>query len=176
MTIYSKDLIDLLMTNEPETLSRQEKALASLSNVLTEIGWEPQPEPEAAGFYVDFGTPHIPVSDAFAAIAPDAQQFVFYVNFGPAVPAERLGEVARFLTLANWGLMIGNFEMDYGDGHVRFKSSVNFRGTELSEALIRNAILSAMNAVERYADGLMQVLAQAKSPDEAFRESSVKPT
>ena len=148
--------------------------LAALERVLTEIGWEPQPDEETAGFYVDFGPPHIPVSDAFAAIALDTEQFVFYINFGPAVPPDRMNQVARFLTLANWGLMIGNFEMDYSDGHVRFKSSLSFRGTELSEVLIRNAILSAMNAVERYADSLMQVLGQGKDADQAFREAALK--
>ncbi len=142
--------------------------------VLTEIGWDPQPEQGATGFFIDFGPPHIPISDAFAAIAPDSEQFVIYINFGPSVPPERLDEIARFLIRANWGLMIGNFEMDYSDGHVRFKSSVNFRGTDLSEALIRNAILSAMNAVEHYADGLMEVLSGRKDATEALKDLGKK--
>jgi hypothetical protein len=70
--------------------------------------------------------------------------------------------------------MIGNFEMDYSDGHVRFKSSVNFRGVELSETLIRNTILSAMNAVERYADALIEVLARGKDAEQALNEVEKK--
>lgn len=158
------------LTDHFELPANAEKPVAVLLKVLTEIGWDPKPEEEAAGFYVDFGPPHIPVSDAFAAIAPDTEQFVIYINFGPSAPSDRMDEIARFLTRANWGLMIGNFEMDYEDGHVRFKSSINFRGTELSETLIRNAILSAMNAVEHYADALIDVLASRKDAAQALKD------
>jgi hypothetical protein len=150
------------------------KALATLERVLSEIGWEPQPEESVTGFYVDFGPTGIPVSDAFAAIAPETEQFLFYLNFGPGAPPERIEETARFITHANWGLTIGNFEMDYHDGHVRFKSSVNFAHTELSEILIRNAILSAMNAVETYVGPLIEVMAGGKTAEQAIDEARAK--
>src|SRR6476660_7203299 len=133
-------------------------AVQTLEQVLTEIGWEPEPNDESS-FYVDFGPPHMPVADALAAVVVDSQQFIFYINAGLAVLPERYDEVARFITRANWGLSIGNFEMDYDDGHVRFKSSVDFRGLELSEALIRNTIVPAMHAVETYGMPLIDVIA-----------------
>ena len=154
--------------------SNNSEALATVGKVLTEIGWDPQPEEKVPAFYVDLGPPHIPVSDAFAAIAPDAEQFVFYVNFGPAAPPGRAEEVARFLTHANWGLTIGNFEMDFSDGHIRFKSSINFAHTQLSEILIRNAILSAMNAVDAYADLLIEVITGKKSAEQAIQEAKAR--
>src|SRR6266478_456585 len=157
MTLYSEASHGVRMNEEHKGPDNALRALATLRKVLTEIGWEPQPEEKVAGFYVDFGPPHIPVSDAFAAITPATERFAFYVNFGPSVPQERCDEVVRFITLANWGLSIGNFEMDYDDGHVRFKSSIDFRGVELSEAVIRNTILAAMNAIEAYAEPLIEV-------------------
>lgn len=150
------------------------KAVVALQKVLTDIGWEPKRDEITAGFVVEFDPPYIPLSTAFAAVSVESEQFVFFLNIGVAVPPDRLGEVSHFLTRANWGLMIGNFEMDLTDGHVRFKSSVNFRGTELSEALIRNAILSAMNAVERYADALIDVLARRKDAEQALLELEKK--
>jgi Putative bacterial sensory transduction regulator len=162
------------MKNSVDADSNSTNELATLQKVLTEIGWEPQLEEKVAGFYVDFGPPHIPISDAFAAIAADTEQFVFYINFGPAAPPERSDEVARFITSANWGLTIGNFELDYSDGQVRFKSSLNFANAELSETLIRNAILSAMNAVEAYGDLLVEVMAGMKSADQAIEEARAK--
>lgn len=150
------------------------KPQATLQKILAEMGWEPQPEPAVAGFYVDFGLPHIPVSEAFAAISAEPEQFVFYINFGPAVPPDRRDQMAQFIARANWGLTIGNFEMDYEDGHVRFKSSIDFQGIELSEALIRNTILAAMNAVETYADLLIEVIA-GKDPKQAVEEARSKP-
>lgn len=148
-----------------------QQAFETLRKVLTEIEWASEPDVEHSSFYIDFGPPHMPVSDAVAAIAMEAEHFLFYVNFGPLALPERRDEVARFITLANWGLSVGNFEMDYEDGFVRFKSSVGFSNTDLPEALIRNAILAAMNAIEIYAEPLIDVLGRGKSAQEAFTEA-----
>jgi len=147
--------------------------LETLREILTEIGWEPQENKDDASFFVDFGEPHLPVADALAAITR-SQRFVFYVNFGATAPAARRDEVARFITRANWGLTIGNFEMDYDDGQMRFKSSVDFGDVELSETLIRNAILAAMNAVEAYADALLEVALRGQSAEQATRAISAR--
>jgi hypothetical protein len=146
----------------------------TLQKVLSEIGWKPQRDEESGGFVVEFDPPYIPLSTAFTAVSIDLEQFVFFLNIGVAAPPERLDEVARFISRANLRLMIGNFEMDYTDGHVRFKSGVNFRGTKLSDTLIRNAILSAMNAVESYGDPLIEVLAGGKDADQVFNELARK--
>jgi hypothetical protein len=151
---------------------RSIRAVQTLRRTLAEIGWEPESSERTTNFFVDFGPPHLPVADALAAITPGTERFLFYVNFGAAAPPRRRDEVARFITLANWALTIGNFEMDYDDGHVRFKSSVDFEGVELSEALIRNTILPAMHAVETYADSLMAVLANGKDARQAMKDVS----
>ena len=67
--------------------------------------------------------------------------------------------------------MSGNFSMDYEDGEIRFRTSVCFQGTELTEALIRNAILLAMHAMERFAEGAIDVMARDKKAEQAFREA-----
>src|SRR5918993_4284308 len=109
-------------------------SLDTLQKLLTEIGWNPQPTADGAGCYVTFGPSHS-VAEAFALITVKPDRFVFYLNFGPSVPAERREEVARFVTLANWGLLIGNFELRFDDGFVRFKASVEFTGMELGATL-----------------------------------------
>jgi hypothetical protein len=141
-----------------------------LREVLTEISWGSEPDEENFSFHVDFGPPHIPVSDALVAIAVPAERFVIHVNFGPEVSSERRDEVARFITYVNWHIPIGDFEMNYQQGRVRFKSSLDFSNTELSEAMVRNTILAAMNAVEAFADTLMDVMVKGKDAKQAFEE------
>jgi hypothetical protein len=143
--------------------------VTTLRRTLVELGWEPEQRSEST-FYIDFGHPHMPVADAIAAVVVDSRQFVLYINLGAAAPANRRDEVGRFITRANWGLTIGNFELDYDDGHVRFKSSVAFDGRELSEATIRNAIFWAMNAVETYAEALVEVIAGEKEAEQAITD------
>jgi hypothetical protein len=162
------------MTDNQKAPANVKKAIQDLERVLTEIGWEPEADEEKAGFYVDFGPPHVPVSDAFAAIAVETERFVLYINLGPDVLPERRDEVARFILYANSLITIGNLEMDYEEGYVRFKSSINFANTELSEVLIRNAILSAMNAVDAYADLLIDLVTGRKDAKRAIRDAEAK--
>jgi hypothetical protein len=170
VTPSSKGSNGLQMTDNPRRLL----AIENMRKVLTEVGWDPQPEEESGSFFIDFGPPGVPVSDAFAAITSDARRFVLYVNLGPAVPHELRDGAARFITYVNWRLIVGNFEMDYEDGDVRFRSSFDFAGVELSETLIRNAILAAMNAVEAYADLLIELLTGRKDAKQAIEEAEAK--
>ncbi|HEX4603290.1 MAG TPA: YbjN domain-containing protein [Candidatus Angelobacter sp.] len=156
-----------------KTINAKE-AFETLRKVLTEIEWANDADEENASFYIDFGAPHSPVSDAVVAIAMEAEQFLFYVNIGPMAPVERRDEVARFISRVNWGLSIGNFEMDDEYGFVRFRSSVAFANAKLTEPLIRNAILAAMEIVEVYAEPVIDVLARGKSVQEAWLSVKAK--
>lgn len=161
------------MNSEPSEYPVARRALETVRRILIEIGWEPETNDEWS-LWVDFGHPHVPVAGALAAIAPTAEQFIFYLVFGSTVPEERRNQVARFITLANWDLSIGNFEMNYDDGGVRFKSSIDFAGEELREAFIRNAILSAMRAVETYADPMTSVVNEGANAMEAIRNAEAE--
>ncbi|UOA09438.1 YbjN domain-containing protein [Methylobacter sp. S3L5C] len=150
---------------EPKTSKhlRITRAINTLKETLTKLEWEPESIEEGNGFYVDFGPPHIPVSSLLAAVSIAAEQLIIYFNFGIAVPPERRDDLAKLLTRINWGLKIGNFEMDYNDGQVHFKSSINFCDTELTGKMIQNAILPAMIAIETYGDALIEVIAKGKN-------------
>jgi hypothetical protein len=134
---------------------KSESAMQRLGKVLAEIGWNPE-QTDSGGFHIDFGPPHLPVSTGFAAIIGDTKQLIIYLNFGFLVISEKRDEVLRLVARINWDLIIGNFELDSQDGHLRFKSSFDFEGAELDECLIRNALLGAMRAVETYGGALMK--------------------
>lgn len=140
------------------------RAVDCLGRLLEEIGWQPEPI-ECGSFHIDFGPPYLPISTGFAAIT-EAKQFIFYLNFGFLVLPERRIDVLRFVSRANWGLIVGNFELDMDDGHLRFKSSVDLDGVELIDSLIRNAILGAMKAVEAHAESLMKIAIPRIKPNQ----------
>jgi hypothetical protein len=144
--------------------------LERVRHVLEELGWEPQDGRTPRSYFVDFGEPHVPVSSALAAITEN-EQFVFYLIFGVSAAPDVRDEAARFITRANYGLTIGDFELDYDDGQLQFRSSVDFEGVGLSEKLIANVILPATSAVDRFAEGLMDVLAGRKDAEEAIAEA-----
>lgn len=156
------------MASPPQSLPPNvTRAVRTLGGVLAEIGWEPAPAEGIAGFAVDFGEPHLPVATALAAVSP-REQFVLYLNFGFDAPPDRRDELARFVTLVNWTLMVGAFQLDYDEGQVRFRVGIDFTDTELTEALVRNAVRDAMSAVEAYANAVADVVARGKTAAEAL--------
>lgn len=69
--------------------------------------------------------------------------------------------MAEFVTRANYGMRIGNFELDLSDGEVRYKVSLDTEGDELTSALVRNAVLWACRTLDRYLPGILAVISGA---------------
>ena len=78
--------------------------------------------------------------------------------------------MAEFIARANYGLRIGNFEMDFSDGELRYKSSLDFEQENLSFILIAKAIYPAVQTMDYYLPGIMSVIYGKKSALEAIAE------
>jgi hypothetical protein len=89
----------------------------------------------------------------------DDEQLVVYSLIPARVPPDRRTSVAVFLTRANYGLAIGNFELDLDDGEVRYKTSVDVEGTSLDEPLVDHLLLANIVTVGRYLSALESVIA-----------------
>jgi hypothetical protein len=74
----------------------------------------------------------------------------------------------EYLTRANYGMTIGNFEMDLDDGEVRFKTSLDVRGDRLSPALVKQQVYANVNAMDFYLTGLLEVIEGRATPLEAI--------
>jgi Putative bacterial sensory transduction regulator len=147
------------------------KALKTVEKVLTQVGWEPMKTDLEGVLRVDFGGDNIPIAEALADVRIDTERFLYYLNFRDRAPARNRNQTMQFITRANFDFVIGNFELNLDDGCVRFKSSVDFTEAELSETLIRNAILCAMDAIERYAEVLVEVMQGKKKAMEAIKDA-----
>jgi hypothetical protein len=106
----------------------------------------------------------------YAQERTEQQQFVFYSVFPVRAPDDRLNEVAEFITRANYGMIIGNFELDYADGEVRYKTSVDVEDVDLVEPLIRHLMYANVLTMDKYFPGLMRVLYAGISPADAVGE------
>ncbi len=78
--------------------------------------------------------------------------------------------MAEFLTRANYGLVIGNFEMDFGDGEVRYKTSIDVEGDRLTSALIKQMVYINVLMMDRYLPGIMKVAFGNADPARAIAE------
>lgn len=100
----------------------------------------------------------------------ELEQVFFYSIIGVSAPEERRHEVAEYLCRANYGLHIGNFELDFRDGEIRYKTSVDVEGGLLTVTMMKNLVYTNVTTADRYLPGLMAVLYGGKTPAEAIEQ------
>ncbi len=145
------------------------RAFAALSQFLHDDGWRPQQLEDRTDFRAYFAGEHGDIR-CHAQIRIDLEQFLCYAIAPLKVPETARPAVAEYITRANFGLRIGNFEMDYKDGEVRYKSSLDFEDEELTPSLIKHAIYPAVHTMDFYLPGLLAVMYGNKTPQEAINE------
>lgn len=106
----------------------------------------------------------------FAIVDEEKHWLRFYSILPVHVSENKRTEASEFIIRANYGLMLGNFEMDLADGEVRFKTSVDAEGGELSSTMIDNLLRSNLITMDRYFPGLMAVLYSDRPPAEIYEE------
>lgn len=145
------------------------QAFGTLGEFLESDGWHPRRLDGRTVYQMGFSGEN-GQTVCYAQVLEDLSQFLFYVVASTKVGEEFRPAVAELITRANYGLRIGNFEMDFSDGELRYKSSLDFEGGALSPDLIRNAIYPAVQTMDRYLPGIMAVVYGGKSPEEAITE------
>ncbi len=102
----------------------------------------------------------------YAQAREQQEQFVFYSVCPLNAPRERMTAIAEFVTRANYGMIIGNFEVDYADGEIRYKTSIDVEGDRLTSPLVKQMVYANVLIMDRYLPGLMSVIYGNASPIE----------
>ncbi len=77
--------------------------------------------------------------------------------------------MCEFITRANYGMINGCFEMDMADGEIRFRHAVSINDVRVNrDETMRFAMLLGANMISRFGDGLVNVLFDLKTPEEAI--------
>lgn len=82
---------------------------------------------------------------------------------------EEMNTMTRFLTRANYGLRVGNFEMDLEDGEIRYKVHCSCKGTLPTEEMVEESILCSVAMFRKYGPGILDILFKGVSDKEAIR-------
>lgn len=75
--------------------------------------------------------------------------------------------MAELLARINYGIAIGNFEMDFSDGEIRFKTSLDVAGGRLSRAMFEALLDANLAAMDAYLPALEAVRDSRMTPAEA---------
>ena len=71
---------------------------------------------------------------------------------------ETMNVLSEYITRVNYALRNGNFEMDYFNGEIRYKSFVDLADTMPGQRVIRNSIWITAMLVEKYGDGFGDII------------------
>jgi hypothetical protein len=105
----------------------------------------------------------------------ELQQIYVYVIFPDFVPEDRRAAIAELITRANYGLRIGNFEMDFRDGELRYKASLDFEDVNLTHPLMKNLMYPAVQTADRYHPSAMRVAFAGGIPEHVINEVEGRP-
>jgi hypothetical protein len=82
-------------------------------------------------------------------------------------PAHRT-TVTELITRINFGLVVGNFEMDLRDGEVRYRTSLDFEGGELTTPLLQQLVRSNLSVMEHYLPAFIAIALRNRSAVDAL--------
>ena len=110
-------------------------------------------------------------------VREEEQQIIFYSILDVLVPRERRTVMAEFMAMVNFGLFIGNFELDMSDGEIRFKTGVDLSDNEdlVNTATIRKLVYTNVSMMDHYYPGLMGVAYAGLTPSQALLEAEGDP-
>ena len=152
----------------PGTQSNQED-FKVLGQILENDGWYPEAIEENLAYYMKYSGQNGFIH-SYARIHEEHKFLICYATVEDRVPEQLRVVVMEFITRINYGLYIGNFELDYTDGEVRFKSSIDFSHITLTEALVKNTIYPAVRTFDRYMPRLMNVTYGNRTAIEVLEE------
>jgi hypothetical protein len=105
----------------------------------------------------------------YAKIKEEQAQFIFYTLCPIIPPPDHRPALAEFITRANYGMTIGNFELDYTDGEIRYKTSIDVENDRLTPALIQTLVYTNITMMDQYLPGIQAILDHKMTPAEAIQ-------
>ena len=105
----------------------------------------------------------------YASVNDEDNTFIFYSISPVKMPKNKYLLVAEFLARANYGLILGNFEMDFRDGEIRYKTSI-LVDYELSAVVIKKLVYTNLSTIDDYFPGFMKIIYGNISPEEALNQ------
>lgn len=124
-------------------------------------GWPTPRKIDLEVIELDFGREDVPWT-CYLEAREGERQVLFYTTLERRAPAERMEAMLEFVARANFGLAIGNFELDPEDGEIRFKTSVDVTNTELTSGLLSGLTSLNVAAVHVYLPAIEAVIAGAE--------------
>jgi hypothetical protein len=147
----AKEATKMSETFDSRVLMEQVKA------ALTEMNWKYGEDPERPALLMGSSGRH-GFYFCVLQLHPEQPLVLFYTHVQSRVPEEKRAAAAELLARLNYGMWLGNFEMDCSDGEIRYKTSLHLADGELTTEMLGTMIRANLSTIDRYLPAIMSVL------------------
>lgn len=102
---------------------------------------------------------------------PQDRMLVFVESPVKVPEGEKRTRVAELLMRINYTLALGNFEIDFRDGEVRYRMAIDVEGSALSLQMVETNIMVSAACLDRYFPAIMSVTYGNVEPLKAFEDA-----
>lgn len=103
-------------------------------------------------------------------VVRDEERFTTFVTLPFKVPEKKRVLAAKFISSANYKLLLGCFEMDFRDGEIQYKTTCFCGNIRLEHQYIQRQVDVGIQMVEEYGPGLLDVLFRGASMEDALEK------
>ena len=104
--------------------------------------------------------------DVLAEVREDQDQILFYALCPERAEGDSATRVMELLTRLNYGMVLGNFELDLDDGEIRFKTAAV--GPEPTPAYLSDVLMANVTVMDACLPAIQSVIAGTRTPLEAM--------
>lgn len=147
--------------------------MSNLADALEEYydsqNWKYDYDKEEETFRMRINLKAVDSCSVFARVK-NAETILIYSVFPIKAPEEKRRDIAEFITLANYNMILGNFELDFDDGEIRYKVSTLCGDIELAHEYVERQVDMGFYMLDRYGEGILSVLYGNVSPKDAIQK------
>lgn len=133
-----------------------------VADVLAADGWTVARTDDGSQLFFRAGSGHLAWN--VAIVATEDSRIVVY-SFVPHGAGRSLSELDEVIGRLNFGMILGNFEVDPDDHSLRFTTGIGVAGVDITEQTVRELCYPNFATVERYANALQALDGDASVTD-----------
>lgn len=103
----------------------------------------------------------------YAQVKENPGRFLFYSVVSVKAMEARRQVMAEFITRANYGMVLGNFEMDFSDGEIRYKTSAYLEEFAPTRDFFHTLVYTNLLMTDKYLPAIMSVIYAGMTAEQA---------
>ena len=104
----------------------------------------------------------------YAKISPNDGQVLFQSIIDTQAPAGRRLAIAELFARINYRLSSGSFDLDFKDGEISYRTSINLEDGLLTQKMARTLVLVNLSSLDAHLETIMKVIYGGMEPEDAL--------